>query len=60
MLLDRLEKSTVVCALIHYSLNTAVPDECIRVLSKMIPSAAWDEIIAEAREKMRTEGEAPR
>lgn len=53
--LDRTENSTVICALIHYSLAVANPALCVRALEKIAPNPKrpWAELVTEARATMR-------
>lgn len=52
---DRYEHTTLLAALIRYSLEVAHPEECIALLEKLQqePTKPWPEIIGEARESAR-------
>ena len=52
---DKWEQTTFVCALIAYALQVAHPEECIRLLNKVMPEPKrpWEEIVSEARDSHR-------
>jgi hypothetical protein len=53
--LDKFEEGTVICALVNYALAIADPEECIRVLEKLVPNPKrpWRDIVFDARRKAR-------